>query len=239
MALVKCEHCGQMISDKAEACPKCGYAPQVECKSTETSKSEVEANTNENIIKNHSISKVIVLVLVLVSVCIGGMCGYFLHPKYFNEPTLYGAETTYSIPTNKEDLLKNGSYYWFYPSVFPVVYELKDRIISNAYLNGIPLEAKISHEEYFKGRTEQTFPNGQKIDLYIQFNLKSGEGYIEQGGSRTNITMYKLCMPSDSVNNIIQSCKNNYEAVMRNAQSEVVDEAATEAEVCDTAPADY
>lgn len=24
MALVKCEHCGQMISDKAEACPKCG-----------------------------------------------------------------------------------------------------------------------------------------------------------------------------------------------------------------------
>lgn len=240
MALVECEHCGQMISDKAKACPKCGNIPQVECISMDTSKSEVEANTNESIIKNRSVSKVIVLVLVMVSVCIGGVSGYFLHSNSStnNEQTLSDGEVIDSITTD-ENLLKNGSYYWLLPSQFPVVYELKDGVIKNAYINYYPLEAKISHGEYFKGRTEQIFPNGQKMELYIQFKLRNGEGYIEQNGNRTNITMYKVSIPSEPVNDIIQSYKNNYEAAMRNAQSEVVDESVIEAEVCDTAPTDY
>ena len=54
----------------------------------------------------------------------------------------------------------------------------------------------------------------------------------QQGGIRKNITMYKLCMPSDSINNLILSWKSNYEKAM--VQSDIVDEAETDAVVCDS-----
>ena len=44
--------------------------------------------------------------------------------------------------------------------------------------------------------------------------------------------MYKLCMPSDSINNLILSWKSNYEKAM--VQSDIVDEAETDAVVCDS-----
>lgn len=240
MALVKCEHCSQMISDKAEQCPKCGKKNDIECEVVDTTKHEIGNSHNEDITKKCSVNKAIVSLLVLMTICVGGVCGYFLYPNISvnNEPTLYEVEATDSIMAN-EDLLKDGSYYWLYPTVFPIVYELKDGAIRNAYLNGYPLEAKISHGEYFKGKKDTTFPNGLKINLYVQFNLKNGKGYVQQGGSRTNITMYKLCMPSDSVNNIIQSCKSNYEKAMRDVRSDIIDEAETDAVACDSVAVDY
>lgn len=240
MALIKCRHCGQMISDKAERCPKCGKNNNIECELVDTTKNEIGNTHQEVITKKRSVNKVVVSLLILVAICVGGVCGYFLYPNISvnNEPTFYEIEATDSIVAN-EDLLKDGSYYWLYPTVFPIVYELKDGAIRNAYLNGYPLEAKISHGKYFKGKNDMTFPNGQKIDLYIQFDLNSGEGYIQQDGNRTNITMYKLCMPSDSVNNIIRSCKSNYENAMRDVQSDIVDEEETDAVACDTVVADY
>ena len=233
MALIKCKYCGHQMSDKAERCPKCGKNNNIECEPIDTTKNEVDNNHKEVITKNRSINKFIVSLLVLVAICVGGVCGYFLYPNISvnKESPLYEDEVADSTVAN-EDLLKDGSYYWFYPTAFPIVYELKDGVIKNAYINYYPLEAKISHGEYFKGRSTQTLPNGQKADLYIQFKLKNGEGYIEQGGSRTNITMYKLCMPSDSINNIIQFYKSNYEKAM--VQSDIVDEAETEAVVCDS-----
>lgn len=227
------------MSDKAEQCPKCGYSFNVK-QPVETVKNKVEDSHHETISRNHTTNKIVVLVIVLVAIGIGGVCGYFLYPNIStnSESTLYEAETTNTVMSN-EDLLKDGSYYWLSLNTFPVVYELKDGTIVNAFLGGYPLEAKISHKEYFKGRNTQTLPNGQKMDLYIQFKLKNGEGYVEQGGSRTNITMYKLSAPSDTVSNIIRIYKNNYEEAMRNVQTEVVDEVATEATVCDSVSVDY
>ena len=233
MALIKCKYCGHQMSDKAERCPKCGKNKTIECELIDATKNEDSNSHKEVITKNRSVNKVIVSLLLLVAICVGGVCGYFLYPSISvnNEPTLYGVEATDSIMPN-EDLLKDGSYYWLDPNIFPIVYELKDGVVKNAYISYYPFEAKISHGEYFKARSTQTLPNGQKEDLYIQFNLKSGEGYAQQGGIRKNITMYKLCMPSDSINNLILSWKSNYEKAM--VQSDIVDEAETDAVVCDS-----
>ena len=240
MALIKCKYCGHQMSDKAEQCPKCGKNSNAEYEPINTPKEEIGSSHKENKPKKYSVNKVIVSILVLVAICIGGIYGYYLrsNTSVDNEANLYEAEaTTDSIETN-EDLLKDGSYYWLHQSVIPIVYELKDGAIRNAYLQGIPLEAKNSHGEYFKGKNDRTLPNGQKMDLYVQFDLKSGEGYVQQGENRTNITMYRLCVPSDSVNNIIQYYKSNYEEAMRNIQS---DEAVAEDEAVafdSVAPAD-
>jgi len=42
MALIKCTKCGQMVSDRAEKCPKCGYPVHLSMKQQEETKQSVE-----------------------------------------------------------------------------------------------------------------------------------------------------------------------------------------------------
>lgn len=71
MALVKCEHCGQMISDKAEACPKCGnlLAPKIVKQTT--------AQKQNRISTNRISAKWIFAVLVVVVIAFG--LGLYFH----------------------------------------------------------------------------------------------------------------------------------------------------------------
>ena len=45
MALIKCTKCGQMVSDRAEKCPKCGYPVHLSMKQQEETKQSVEPHT--------------------------------------------------------------------------------------------------------------------------------------------------------------------------------------------------
>lgn len=45
MALIKCKNCGQMVSTKAENCPKCGYSVRLSMEQQEETKQSVEAHT--------------------------------------------------------------------------------------------------------------------------------------------------------------------------------------------------
>lgn len=80
MALIKCKGCGQMVSDRAEKCPKCGYSVrlsmeqgQEETKQSVESQSTTETEQNE-VINNEpqpqrrSCKKGIILAIVVVAI---------------------------------------------------------------------------------------------------------------------------------------------------------------------------
>lgn len=45
MALIKCKGCGQLVSDRAEKCPKCGYSVRLSMEQQEETKQSVEPHT--------------------------------------------------------------------------------------------------------------------------------------------------------------------------------------------------
>lgn len=88
MALIKCTKCGQMVSDRAEKCPKCGYPVHLSMKQQEETKQSVEPhattfNTPQEEVINDSPQPpqrsnkkgIIIAVIVVVVVIIG--CGVF------------------------------------------------------------------------------------------------------------------------------------------------------------------
>ena len=84
MALIKCKGCGQMVSSKAEKCPKCGYSVRLSMEQQEESKqsAEVHATTlntskeevaNDNHQPQQRGSKKGIIIAIVVVVIIG--CG--------------------------------------------------------------------------------------------------------------------------------------------------------------------
>ena len=84
MALIKCKGCGQMVSTKAEKCPKCGYSVRLSMEQQEETKQSVEAHTttlntskeevaNDNPQPQQRGSKKGVIIAIVVVVIIG--CG--------------------------------------------------------------------------------------------------------------------------------------------------------------------
>lgn len=85
MALIKCKSCGQMISDRAEKCPKCGYSVHLSMEQQEETVKSVKTHfaagtekketVNENLQPRQKNSKKGILIAAVVVVIIG--CGIF------------------------------------------------------------------------------------------------------------------------------------------------------------------
>ena len=85
MALIKCKGCGQMVSTKAEKCPKCGYSVRLSMEQQEETKQSVEQphtttlNTSKEEVANDNPkpqqrgSKKGIIIAIIVVVIIG--CG--------------------------------------------------------------------------------------------------------------------------------------------------------------------
>lgn len=84
MALIKCKGCRQMVSTKAEKCPKCGYSVRLSMEQQEETKQSVEAHTttlntskeevvNDNPQPQQRGSKKGIIIAIIVVVIIG--CG--------------------------------------------------------------------------------------------------------------------------------------------------------------------
>ena len=84
MALIRCKGCGQMVSTKAEKCPKCGYSVRLSMEQQEETKQSVEPHTttlntskeevaNDNPQPQQRGSKKGIIIAIIVVVIIG--CG--------------------------------------------------------------------------------------------------------------------------------------------------------------------
>lgn len=84
MALIRCKGCGQMVSDRAEKCPKCGYSVRLSMEQQEETKQSVEPHTttlntskeevtNDNPKPQQRSSKKGIIIAIIVVVIIG--CG--------------------------------------------------------------------------------------------------------------------------------------------------------------------
>ena len=84
MALIRCKSCGQMVSTKAEKCPKCGYSVRLSMEQQEETKQSVEPHTttlntskeevaNDNPQPQQRGSKKGIIIAIIVVVIIG--CG--------------------------------------------------------------------------------------------------------------------------------------------------------------------
>ena len=84
MALIRCKGCGQMVSDRAEKCPKCGYSVRLSMEQQEETKQSVEPHTttlntskeevtNDNPKPQQRGSKKGIIIAIIVVVIIG--CG--------------------------------------------------------------------------------------------------------------------------------------------------------------------
>lgn len=84
MALIRCKGCGQMVSDRAEKCPKCGYFVRLSMEQQEETKQSVEPHTttlntskeevaNDNPKPQQRGSKKGIIIAIIVVVIIG--CG--------------------------------------------------------------------------------------------------------------------------------------------------------------------
>jgi protein TonB len=94
MALIKCEGCGHMISDKAKKCPKCGRPTTI----------EPNANSKNDSKKNEGTKKRNPLWLALAAVALILACGgYFLFANYHtdkNEDEGNNADNSVSVMTD-------------------------------------------------------------------------------------------------------------------------------------------
>ena len=87
MALIKCSECGQMVSTKAEKCPRCGYSVRLSMEQEqEKAKQSIEIHPTMETEKNEVVNnepqfqqkskKKGILIAVIVALIIG--CGLWL-----------------------------------------------------------------------------------------------------------------------------------------------------------------
>lgn len=61
MALIKCKSCGQMISDRAEKCPKCGYSVRLSMEQQEETEKSVKTHFAAGTEKKKQSMKIFIL----------------------------------------------------------------------------------------------------------------------------------------------------------------------------------
>lgn len=75
MALIKCPECGKEISDKAKACPNCGF-----CTEYEKESKVIQENTNKEVLneeKNSSNGSVVLIAIMVILLFIVGFIIYW------------------------------------------------------------------------------------------------------------------------------------------------------------------
>lgn len=207
MAITKCPKCGHLVSDKAVECPKCGTQISHSQTSSELDNNDVVDNPFQSEVvediessENNNKSKAGITQLILISVLsafIGITIGYFAFSRNENNG-------------ENQSNLENG-YYWWSPDDqgWGLKYRLHNNVVSDAYCGGIPCQdARIDDNGNFIGETEEIF--GNKINFRIEFNLKSGNGYLSQQDYISDITMYRVCMPNDSIAKKIEEASADF-----------------------------
>ena len=80
MALIKCEHCGNLISDKATKCPKCGFSTNKDVIHHQDDEDRVVAEEPVYYEEDSgSNTKKYLLIALLVAVIVGG--GYWWYSQ--------------------------------------------------------------------------------------------------------------------------------------------------------------
>lgn len=106
MALIRCKGCGQMVSDRAEKCPKCGYSVRLSMEQQEETKQSVEPHTttlntskeevtNDNPKPQQRGSKKGIIIAIIVVVIIG--CGVLF--ALLNKTSNPNTQQTNDIPS--------------------------------------------------------------------------------------------------------------------------------------------
>lgn len=122
MALIKCKGCGQMVSTKAEKCPKCGYSVRLSMEQQEETKQSVKPHTttlntskeevvNDNPQPQQRSSKKSIIIAVIVIVIIGcGVLFAVLNNNRNSSSIGQSQDTTAIVNTEiKQDELPSGS----------------------------------------------------------------------------------------------------------------------------------
>lgn len=100
MALIKCEECGQMVSDKAAACPHCGCPVTVNNQTTVNSNDLSNSTDEDNGRKKHNSMRYLLVIGALAFACLVGGYFYLQMAKVINDtssPEVVGGD----IPAGK------------------------------------------------------------------------------------------------------------------------------------------
>lgn len=221
MALIKCSKCGHLVSDKAVECPKCGtQIPHSQSSSELDNNDGVDNPLQSEVVEdiessgNNNKSKAGVTQLILISVLsafIGITIGYFVFSKNGNN-------------RENQSNLENGYYCWSsVDGYIPVCYKLQDKTVTDVFISEIPCQdARIDDNANFIADIEKIF--GNEINLRIQFNLKTGVGYHTSYGNRSDITMYRVYMPNDSIAKIMEKFSARFNEVKKQYEEKVAEE---------------
>ena len=91
MALIKCYQCGQMISDKAKACPKCGTLVEINNEACNELRSDTHVYSQYggsiNPIQKKKTSPALITSIALLSIAVLALGGFVLY-KMVYEPSL-------------------------------------------------------------------------------------------------------------------------------------------------------
>lgn len=167
MALIKCEKCGHLISDKAEACPKCGQLRTAE--NTETEIKNFEDGSNGNPERNHGggLKWLIIVIALLVA---GGGVGYYIYVVHKSKEAAaiakkarldsIAAVEAARLDSIRQDSIKYEEEHRFLPTVF--IHEELTRSEWNPLLYERPL--KSNWEQIL---ISQGFVKGETKTLYV------------------------------------------------------------------------
>ena len=93
MALITCNNCGQMISDKAKTCPKCGVPIKTERGDAAINSAQIQSqiNNQDHLNQKKKTSPAIITTIVLLSLAVLALGGYALY-KMNSEKSLLADE---------------------------------------------------------------------------------------------------------------------------------------------------
>lgn len=224
MALIKCKGCGQMVSDRAEKCPKCGYPVRlsIEQQQEETEQSvnthfttgtEKKETINDNLQSRQKSSKKGLLIAAVIVVIIG--CGIFT--MFNGQQQDKCSEITEQFANNVQKYEKLNNFHeglaavqhnglWGYidkegNEAIPCQYEsAEDFNNSRAIVSKGGLYGSINE----KGHEVMPFECGW-IHHYIDYFIvnKDGCGYLDNDGKEIAPCIYSAISPfSDGLSRV-------------------------------------
>lgn len=188
MALIKCNHCGQMVSDKAKVCPKCGTLVRSNSETLNESQNQVYTRyMDSSMPAKKNTSPALIATIALLCLAVLALGGFFLYKMVYEPSQLAKIEDQNEVlidftsveeepdqekkSTIKEEPAETAADYADEAStIYP------KRFILSGNMAGFPMTINVSLENGYPGKCSGIYKNIKyKTKMNLSGSFEGGQ----------------------------------------------------------------